>query len=370
MTRARLTYCWCLALSLAACSSTETESEPAAPAEQAESGASAKVTPEKSEADNKGRYTTSSETEELADPEAALAAIPERMRPVELLPDLKKKLLVPDLDKQGIAMFSDIVTIEPGQDVTFCTYVSGVTDKTLYIHDTLGSQTHHGHHAILQYTTSPTEPGTRLCDPESLEAQQGQVLGGTGGEGNGAIRVPANVVSEVPAGSQFIINHHWINTSDKPVQAQAEMITIPPDSEDDLIIARAFVATTVGFKIPAKQTGEASVTCTMKRDVKLLSMIGHQHSWGVHVKAERLGAEGEVLFDHDYDEAMISHPKTRDFSLEAPLEIKAGDSLKMSCQWNNTTDQMLTFPREMCVFFGWQIGASADTQCLDGNWVD
>ena len=117
----------------------------------------------------------------------------------------------------------------------------------VHIHDTLGSQTSFGHHAILQYTTTPVEPGTRRCARESLEAQQGQILGGTGGEGNGAIELPGSVVSEVPAGSQFIINHHWINVSDQATEAQAEMITIPPDSEEGLVVARAMVLADVGF---------------------------------------------------------------------------------------------------------------------------
>ena len=41
----------------------------------------------------------------------------------------------------------------------------------------------------------------------------------------------------------------------------------------------------------------------------------------------------------------------------------------MTCEWRNTTDQPLTFPHEMCVFFGWQIGADADSQCINGRWM-
>ena len=103
------------------------------------------------------------------DPEKAWASIPDEMRPEKLLPSMKQKLLVPDLGKRGIAMFTDIVTVQPGEDVTFCTYTGVFTDKLTYIHDTAGSQTRHGHHAIMQYTTSPNERGTRKCEQESLE---------------------------------------------------------------------------------------------------------------------------------------------------------------------------------------------------------
>jgi len=353
-----------LAVITAACSGVDDD----APAFRSTSTAGSATTTHAANAPSDRYEPGSSSEDEVADPEAALAAIPNEMRPTQLLPALKRRLLVPNVGKHGAAMFTDVVTVEPGQDVTFCTYVPGVTDRTLYIHDTQGAQTSSGHHAILHYTTSPSAPGTRLCDPESPEAQQGQILGGTGGEGNGAIKVPGNVVSAVPAGSQFIINHHWINTTDEPMQAQAEMITVPPDNEDNLIIARALVVTSINFAIPANQTVEHSVTCMFDRDVTLLSMFGHQHSWGTHVEAERVGSQPEVIFDHDYDETMISHPLTKDFSVEAPYQLSAGEGVRMTCQWNNNTDAALSFPREMCVFFGWQIGASADSQCVDGTW--
>lgn len=41
----------------------------------------------------------------------------------------------------------------------------------------------------------------------------------------------------------------------------------------------------------------------------------------------------------------------------------------MSCRWDNTSDSALIFPREMCVLFGWQIGADADTTCVNGTWL-
>jgi hypothetical protein len=30
---------------------------------------------------------------------------------------------------------------------------------------------------------------------------------------------------------------------------------------------------------------------------------------------------------------------------------------------------MITFPREMCVLFGWQIGVEQDTICYNGAWL-
>ena len=36
----------------------------------------------------------------------------------------------------------------------------------------------------------------------------------------------------------------------------------------------------------------------------------------------------------------------------APLMLSTGDTIKVHCQWNNTTRKTLTFGFEMCVGFG------------------
>jgi hypothetical protein len=304
------------------------------------------------------------------DPDAAFNAIPAEMRPARVLPDLKAKLLVPDVSNHGMALFTDIMTVPAGGDITFCTYTSVVTTEVMHLHETRGVQSQFGHHAIMEYTTSPQSTGTNPCPPDSLEAQQNQIIGGSGNEGTGAITLPPNVVSEIPAGAQLMINHHWVNSSDAAIEVQAEMITIPPPAgQTDLVIARAFVVQPNDFNLEPHQPGQASVDCPLDHDVALLSVQGHEHEWGTHVKGERVGPAPDVIFDHDYDPSMVAHPQIKYFPLDSPYRFKAGDTVRMSCQWNNTSDKTLAFPDEMCVFFGWQIGADSDSMCFSGVWL-
>ena len=149
-------------------------------------------------------------------------AIPAAMRPQRVLPGLIARVLAPDLANKGVALFTDIVTVQPGSDIMFCTYTSFIAKENLYLHDTKGAQSRFGHHAILQYTLAPQPVGTHECPAGGLEQQQNQILGGLG-EGQN-VSYPANVVSEIPAGAQLMINHHWINTSDEAVEAQAEIM--------------------------------------------------------------------------------------------------------------------------------------------------
>lgn len=295
-------------------------------------------------------------------------AIPESMRPERVLPDLERRLLAPDESNGGAALFTDIVTVPTGSDMMFCTYTNFIAKQRMYLHDTKAVQSRFGHHAILQFASSPQPPGTHECPAGSLEQQQSQIIGGMGEGAN--IQYPANVVSEIPAGSQLMINHHWVNVSDADAEVQAEIVTVPPDKSmlNDLVIARTMVVQSTMFKVGPGETGKASAECKFDRDAQLISALGHMHEWGKHVKAERVGSQPDVLFDYDFDPIEAIHPRVNYYKLEEPYRIQAGDSLRVSCEWDNTTKQPLTFPGEMCVIATWQIGADKDRLCFDGAW--
>lgn len=290
------------------------------------------------------------------------------MRPAKVTDDLKIRALAPDLESGGAALFTDVVTVPAGRDVMYCTYTNFISKEKVYIHDSKAVQTKYGHHATLQYSLTPQTPGTHECPANGLEQQQSRILGGMG-EGQN-VEYPPSVVSEVPAGAQLMINHHWINTSDSAIEAQAELITVPPPAGvTKLVVARSFNVLAGQFQIAPHATGQASATCTFDRDVQLISALGHMHEWGVHIKSERMGAEPDVLFDYDFDPTMAIEPKVDYYTLEAPYSFKKGESVRVTCQWNNTTDATLMYPGEMCVLSGWQIGSERDTICYDGQWM-
>jgi hypothetical protein len=295
-------------------------------------------------------------------------AIPEEMRPERVLPELEEQVLAPNIENGGKALFTDIVKVPSGSDMMFCTYVGEPAKEKYYLHDTKAVQSKYGHHAILQYSLNPQPPGTtHECPAGGLEQQQQQIIGGMGEGAN--IQYPDNVVSEIPAGAQLMINHHWVNASEADAEVQAQIVTVPPDADrKELVVARTLVVQSTMFSVGPKETGSASVECKLDRDVKLISALGHMHEWGKHVKGERIGSEPDVLFDYDFDPIEAIHPKVNYYELDEPYRIKAGDALKVSCQWDNTTQKPLTFPHEMCVIAAWQIGAPSDALCFDGVW--
>lgn len=288
--------------------------------------------------------------------------------PVDLLPDR----IVPELKPispphGGRALFTEIVHLEPGDDVTYCTFIDDTTDAVTYIHDTLGTQSRYGHHVVLFYAPEPEQPGTRACG--SMEKYR-QILGGSGGETADENGLPGNVVSEIPAGVQLVLNHHWINYGEEPMDVQAMLITVPPDSLDDLVIARSMVVLGLGWELLPGVHTEHTVECEFPQDVPAVAVLGHEHELGTWVKAERQTPDGrvDVLFDHAFLPEYANNPERFYYPLDAPLMFHAGDKLRFTCQWMNDTAERIKFPREMCVLFANTL-TDTDMTCANGNWV-
>lgn len=271
----------------------------------------------------------------------------------------------------GFASYTPIIKgITPGQDVTYCTYTDTITDRDLFVHMILAKQAGPGHHVIAFYTTTPETPRTEECGGQDMTKFR-QLLGGTGGEGAFFWKPPDNVGTTIPKGSQFVIQTHWINAGSVPVDGQAMTVTVPGVDGPDRISAGSVAVADLGFNVPAMATGQSAASCTFQSEVKLMMSLGHEHEWGTHVHAEvKRATTGltEVLFDRPFVASDVFDPPVQDYGVTQPLVFGPGDTVKMTCDWNNTTSTPLQFPREMCVFFGYTLG-NQDQICVNGSWV-
>jgi hypothetical protein len=293
------------------------------------------------------------------------ATFPKALLPSEVVADLPLIAPKSDLD---LPVFSGIVDVNPGEDVTFCTFTDVVVDETTIFGESFGAQSPMGHHGILQYTTTPQEPHTGSCG----DAMDGQMLlGGTGGKAVAqSPTLPTNYGVEVPAGAQLVINHHWINTSDEPVRGQTMMLARRLASGGDTIKAGNLPMLGIGWQIPAQGELEYSTECKYQEDVSYVLALGHMHEWGQHVKIEVERGDGstESLIDENWsaDSATTAGGGTI-FSLDDPYLVKKGDTVRLTCNWANTSNAAVAFPREMCVFFGYTI--DANYFCANGTWM-
>jgi hypothetical protein len=290
------------------------------------------------------------------------ASFPKDLLPKELLSDLPLVAPTSDLD---IPVFSDIVTVDPGGDETFCTFTNVILDADTIFGESFGAESPYGHHAILQYTPMPVEPHTGSCG----QMDGTMLLGGSGGKNvANKATLPTNFGVSVPAGAQLVINHHWINTSDQPISGQAMMLARRLPEGGDTVLGGSLPMLGLGWEIPASGQYTYSNECTFAEDVSYVLALGHMHEYGHHVNIDVTRTDGstESLIDEPWNADSGTTAGGKIFTLENPYVIHKGDTVKLTCNWENTSTSAIDFPREMCIFFGFTIGTNA--YCVNGSW--
>jgi hypothetical protein len=234
--------------------------------------------------------------------------------------------------------------------------------------DITGEQPFPGHHAILAATLNQGVVGTtKLCS--EVDQSSMKLLGGVGGEGS-ASAFPEGAVLRLRKGESLLMNTHYLNTSSKPVTGRAMLDVKFKDPSPDHVVASFFTIVTVNYEIQPQSQATAETTCVLPRDVQLIDFANHMHDFGNKVHTEEIRADKstvDLLRNETWQYEWQFNPIRKKWSVNEPHVLKAGDTLRLQCSWNNTSTDTLTFPREMCVGAGFMLGEK-DVNCVDGKW--
>jgi hypothetical protein len=272
---------------------------------------------------------------------------------------------------EGYTRFEpETIEVAPGEDGTWCQWLTGPAEADIDIMDITGEQPFPGHHAILVATRTEEPVGTtKLCS--EVDQSSTKLLGGVGGEGS-ASAFPEGAVLRLRKGESLLMNTHYLNTSDKPVIGRAMLDVKFKEPSPDHVVASFFVNITVKYNILPQSQATAEATCVLPRDVQLIDFANHMHDFGSKVLTEEVRAGGEkvdLLRDETWLYEWQFNPVKRKWSVKEPHVLKAGDTLHTQCTWSNTSAEAITFPREMCVGAGF-ILADNDITCVDGEWKE
>jgi hypothetical protein len=99
------------------------------------------------------------------------------------------------------------------------------------------------------------------------------------------------------------------------------------------------------------------------------------HDYGVRAHTDLVradtGAAELVHVDEQWQYEMQFKAVYSQWGIDKPLRISKGDVLRTHCEWGNTTEQALAFPREMCVGVGFFLSDGAATPtCANGTWYE
>jgi hypothetical protein len=282
----------------------------------------------------------------------------------------------------------------PGTDVTYCQYVMAPNDHDVDILDVSGYQSAFGHHAVaFSYTASADTTlgtsfpcmGTEFSSGDGTSAtsagdanlaSMGSFLGGIGGaKGGKSAPLPDGVAFRLKKGDGIMLNVHYLNTGETPVDGDAVVDVKFAEADPNRMIASLFLNLNFGFDLAPNATTSSSVECVAGDDVKILMMSNHMHEFGTTATTEVVRADGtNDMLHHDpsWTYEMQFNPVYSTWTAEDPFVLHTGDTIRTTCQWNNTKSDSMKFPREMCIGVGFALTTGGSTKvpaCAGGTWL-
>lgn len=256
-------------------------------------------------------------------------------------------------------------TVEPG-DSFECYYTDIKTDREIYVNSATGAQGLGGHHITIYYATNPQPPGHHKCiDAEMAEWRQVGAAGNA--KGDGVIDLPPGIAVKIPAGQQIVVQTHYINATAAPREVEDEITVHLLPKEEVKRFAQGFAVVDGTFEIPPQAADfKRASTCTLKRDLELVMVLGHMHELGQHYKLEHLDANGQLIdtvLDQAWEASFSSHPPTSRWTPDKPYKLAKGEKLRQTCTWTNTGSEKVLFPREMCIAFTMYLDDDGFLEC-------
>jgi hypothetical protein len=165
---------------------------------------------------------------------------------------------------------------------------------------------------------------------------------------------PAGVGRALNGTDNVRLQVHYINTTTETITAAMTVTidTVAP-SAVKFLAAELFV-NAVGVNVPPGASTQTWST-TLPQDINLVGAGGHMHSRGTHFEAGAAPSLTATNWTHLYSTDTWDEPQAVGF--DPPLQLAAGDVIKYSCSYSNSTANTLTFgesaaKNEMCIFSG------------------
>jgi hypothetical protein len=273
-----------------------------------------------------------------------------------------------------IQIVSPIVRdIASGADVTLCTYlpIDQALPSTLDVVGATGMQSYvGGHHAIIYLAERERPVDTHECtDDDMVNARY--IAGAGGGDAGGFTdNIPEGVAYRIDAGRQLMVQTHWINTTPEPIDGQAAWnLTVQPPS-DGVELANLFTWLSTEIEVAPGEPGAVHTDCVVERDMSFFQIGGHAHERGTRVSLTHTpsGQTANTFYDEAWTEYYTFDPPRLQYARDEAVQVRAGDTLSIDCEYFNDTEETLTFPLEMCVGFAFYYPAEKQLNCADGRW--
>ena len=267
-----------------------------------------------------------------------------------------------------VRVYTPPMTIPANQEVQMCSYLQLPLESDLIYRVTEGYQMRGGHHAAIftsrQFNTDPTPHPCSNAEMEVFEFSSG--AGGEGGPGFAGL--PEGLALKITAGSQLVVQSHYINYSDQPLRVMDAVDFHRVDPQQVTDIVGPFTVVNQDFTIPAgAKSWPAEMICNIDREMDLHLLLGHTHELGSLYTMELLREDQDpVLLYRATDGPLLrNNPELKIY--EEALQVGPGDRLRMVCQWDNDRESGVGWPEEMCVGLFYYTPSTGFLSCNAGD---
>jgi len=164
---------------------------------------------------------------------------------------------------------------------------------------------------------------------------------------------PEGVALKMPANQKMDVNLHYVNKGSSPIEGECYINILKVDPANVAHEAKAIFFDTEAIYLAPKQKTVVVKDFSFAEPAKIFMLTSHTHKLGEYFDIQIKGGtrNGEVV----YSSNSWHHPLIK--SYQTPIELNAGEGLRMIVTYNNTTDRAVRFglksDDEMAIIFGY-----------------
>jgi hypothetical protein len=220
------------------------------------------------------------------------------------------------------------------------------------------------HHVVMSKSTVAVKDGFEECNELFRSSWNPLYVTGTG---NSPLVAPEGAGYVLTAGTPIVLQLHLLNTTAEEV-TDSVVVRMRKSPLEEVDPIRMVVFGTLGLALDPHSESSAVSACDNSESFDIFAVFPHMHYMGTSMVVEA-GPDKDQLKEvfrrdpYDFDDQRME---------QLTLPINAGDHVKVTCNYNNTTDKIITFGEssndEMCFFIGFATGPKADfAGCIGGS---
>jgi hypothetical protein len=182
-------------------------------------------------------------------------------------------------------------TVDAASELVMCSYVRGTNTTPMDVSALDMAQTPGAHHLIVYTVDEPIDLPPNPCLQGGQPGWTQILVTQLPSE---KVVFPSGVGLVIQPNQQFVMEAHYINTTDKPASWSASFGMTYALSGSVKQRAAPFLIGSGNIAVPPNGTFTTSATCALPIDLNIFRVFGHEHRYGTGVTLERVGEPNPI----------------------------------------------------------------------------